>query len=166
MLTRFGHTDNPNIAERTAKTCLLVPNAVDNLEPVVQLAKRALTINPNHPEMKWFYLARGMADYRLGQYEGAREWFQKASSSDVPDNFRDPTVYLLLAMSYHRQGKTEEARLAEKTLGIVDKNLPKMESGDLSDSWDDWLRFQIIRREAEALSGANRVTEKPMRASE
>jgi tetratricopeptide (TPR) repeat protein len=162
MLTRFGHTDNPAIAERTAKTCLLFPDAVDNLEPVVQLAKRALTINPNHPDMKWFYLARGMADYRLGQYEGAQEWLQKALSSDEEDGIRDSTVYLFLAMAHHRLGKTEEARLAERALGIIDRNVPKIESGDLSDSWDDWLRFQINRREAEALLRANRAIEKPM----
>src|SRR5262249_39695608 len=43
LLTRFGKTNEAYIAERAAKTCLLVPNAVPNLSPVLQLAERAVT---------------------------------------------------------------------------------------------------------------------------
>src|SRR5262249_3487586 len=48
MLARFSQTDDPKIAERTAKTCLLLPDAVSDLAPVLQLAERAVTGTQQH----------------------------------------------------------------------------------------------------------------------
>src|SRR5262249_7024902 len=48
MLARFSRTDDPTVADRTAKACLLLPDAVGDLAPVLQLAERAVTGTQHH----------------------------------------------------------------------------------------------------------------------
>jgi hypothetical protein len=54
-------------------------------------------------------------------------------------------------MAHHRLGQeTESHQDFEKARQIADR-FPKAESGRPGEGWHDWLVFQIIRREAEAL---------------
>ena len=150
MLTRFGRTKDPNIAERTAKTCLLAPDAVSDLKPVTALAEQALTGTEQAWAYSWFLLARGLADYRNGRFRGALTWIEKCLAADskrrpVP---LDATAGLIAAMAHHRLGRPERAAEA---LGKAVKLWEQQPAGDLGPDWDDWLRFQLLRREAEAL---------------
>ena len=67
MLRRFGETDDPTIAERTAKICLLIPVASADLSPRVRLAERAVTGTEEHKYYRYFLLARALAHYRAGR---------------------------------------------------------------------------------------------------
>jgi eukaryotic-like serine/threonine-protein kinase len=150
MLARFGQTSDPQIAEQTAKTCLLAPDAVSDLGPVVQLAERAVT---QDPQSAWFQLARAAADYRTGHFAQAIERLNRTLSLDREnepsiDHWGKqnlciaPTAHLFLAMAHHHLGHAREARQAvqEATKGQI-----------LDLRWHSWLRLQIIRSEAERL---------------
>ena len=64
MLRRFGETDDPTIAERTAKICMLIPVASADLPPRVRLAERAVTGTEKHKYYRYFLLVRALAHYR------------------------------------------------------------------------------------------------------
>jgi len=59
---------------------------------------------------------------------------------------------MLLAMSNYQLHQLDEARAALKRgLQAADQKLPKLESGDLSLYWDEWVFAQVLMREAKAL---------------
>jgi hypothetical protein len=66
---------------------------------------------------------------------------------------RDATALVIAAMGDHLGGKTAEARAALKDARArIEANMPKVERGQLlGDDWHDWLRCQILLREAEKL---------------
>jgi tetratricopeptide (TPR) repeat protein len=164
MLTRFARAKNPIIADRTAKTCLLMPGAVTDLKPVMKLADRAVTGTEKEGCYRWFLLARGMADYRDGRFASAITWLDKSLSAD--SDWRplslDATAHLFLAMAHQQLGRPAEARQAlDKATKMMAQKLPD----DPGMDWDDWLRFQIVRREAEALV-KGKSADQPMRKGE
>jgi hypothetical protein len=161
MLTRFGNTDKPEIAERTAKTCLLAPQAVSDLAPVLKLADRAVTGTEKHPDYRWWVLAKGLAEYRAGHYTAALDWLNRFSPQ-ADGEHRDATAFAVLAMTKHRLGLApgdNSARLAKEAraaLGHAQAILaskmpdPKKDRPYGSD-FHDWLHAQILVHEAEGL---------------
>jgi WD40 repeat protein/predicted Zn-dependent protease len=162
MLTRFGRTKDPYIADRTAKTCLLAPDAVGDLKPVAELAEQAVTGTEKDGDYRWLLLVRGLADYRNGRFSSALTWIEKclAADSERRPVSLDATAGLIAAMAQHRLGRPERASEAlEKACQLMAQKSP----ADPDDDWDDWLRFQLIRREAEALvkgTGGQKESEK------
>jgi hypothetical protein len=161
MLERFGQTEDSVVAERTARTCLLAPDAVSNYDLPLRLAEQAVTRGSRFPRAA--ELVRGMADYRRGQLQSAVEWFRKSlgeiSTQDKPmtGNWYHRTyAHLFLAMAQHRLGQAEEAAqsLAEARQ-MMEAQFPKIESGDIGPNWRGWLGCHIVRREAEALIGTD-----------
>jgi serine/threonine-protein kinase len=152
MLDRFGKSDQPEIAERTAKTCLLTPDAGVDRAHVLKLADGAVAAKTN-PNLRWFQLARGMADYREGEFAKAVDGLRQILSPGREVAYLDSMAYLFLAMSQQRLGRVEEARESmSKARVVAEEKFPKVDRGQLLDAnWPDWLRFQIIRREAEEL---------------
>jgi Flp pilus assembly protein TadD len=149
---RFADTTDPNTAERFAKGFLILPGSGAELETAARMAQTAVNAPDDHPDMAWFRFARGLADYRLGQFGGAVDWMQKVLSGagDVPQ--RDAEARFVLAMAEWHLQKAEEARVAlAKGLDIVDANLPKHGSGDLGDDWIDWVIAHALLDEAKAL---------------
>jgi WD40 repeat protein/serine/threonine protein kinase/predicted Zn-dependent protease len=152
MLARFRDTDNPNVAERTAKTCLLVPDAVADLAPVVDLVGRATTGREQHGDYPWFLLCRGLADYRAGRFADAVDRLDRCLAAGGRAPYRDVLAHLVLAMAHHKQGHADDARKAlEKARALVDQGLPKPDKEGLGSDWHDWLHCRILQREAEAL---------------
>jgi len=157
MVARFSHTDDPMIAERTAKTCLLVPDAVGDLGPVLELADRAVTGTEQNPCYFWFLLARGMADYRAGHFVNAIDWLNKALSVNregrYPSRSLAATAHLFLAMAHHRLGRVHEARHAlNQATELMEQPCPKIgRNWHIYDDYPDWLRFDVVRSEAERL---------------
>jgi tetratricopeptide (TPR) repeat protein len=136
LLTRFGNTTDPVIAERTARACLLLPVAGEELQQAAALADRAVTLGEKHAFYGFFMAAKALADYRRDRFESAIDWGQKAGARGV----WIPT-YLVLAMAHQRLGHTGQARqsLAEAVKTYDWKNVP----------WSGIIR--PLRREAEAL---------------
>jgi serine/threonine-protein kinase len=159
MLARFGKTDAADVAERTAKTCLLVPGAVGDLESVVSLADLAVKKNGS---ARWPLLTKALAEYRAGRCAVAIEWLQRV----VPDaggGSLDATALAVLAMARKQQGQAEEARKAlEQARAILAQKLPQPDRGQHFDGdWHNWLRSQILCREAESLLGTKDKDTRP-----
>jgi tetratricopeptide (TPR) repeat protein len=156
MLARFSRTDDPMIAERTAKTCLLVPDAVGDIGPVLDLADRAVTGTEQINVYDWFLLARGMADYRAGRIANAIDCLNKVLSLNRETRYRSDwalpaTAQLFLAMAHHRLGRVHEARHAlNQATELMEQPCPFGYRCQFP-GYPDWLRFQLVRPEAERL---------------
>jgi WD40 repeat protein len=168
MLQRFGNTDDPEIADRTAKACLLAPEAVGDLGPVFKLADRAVTGTENHGYNGWFLLTKGLAEYRSGHYAAVVNWLsQIAPEADTLN--RDTAVLAVLAMAKYRlalargadkSGLIGEARVALKQAqAILAEKMPDPKVGRPFGTrgpfrvgdFPDWVRARILTREAAAL---------------
>jgi tetratricopeptide (TPR) repeat protein len=104
LLKRFGKTTDPVVAERTARACLLLPASGTELEQAVALADRAVTLGKGHQYYGFFMAAKALAEYRLGRFESALDWGQKAGARGawVP-------THLVLAMAHQQLGHADEA---------------------------------------------------------
>ncbi len=140
MLANFRTTEDPAIAERVAKACLVAPLEGEELASAIDLANRAIKAGPQHSFYRYFALAKGLADYRSANFQSANEWLAKCLSGD---GFLTPScrvsAILLQAMSSWRLGNRKEA---QDLMAVADK-LDAM-NGD----WHDWLMAETLRREA------------------
>ena len=92
-----------------------------------------------------------MSDFRSGHFEKAAQHLQQMSSTGQNPALETQTL-LLLAMTQHRLGQAAAARDAlTAALQIVEKKLPKVEDGLLDESWVEWVRVQLLLREARLL---------------
>jgi serine/threonine protein kinase/WD40 repeat protein len=153
MLERFGDTDQPEVADRTAKTCLLVPDAVADPDRVLQMADRAVTGTENRgPNYRWFIFCKALAEYRAGRHARAVEWLGRfAPNPDLGNG--DATAFAVLAMAQHQSAHPERARAALRSAqAIVREKLPDPgKSRPFGGDWADWLRCQLLLHEAEEL---------------
>jgi hypothetical protein len=104
---------------------------------------------------------QALAEYRQGRFVSAAEWASKALSQPEYRSDRElrrraycrrADATMVLAMANYQLHQLEEARAAlRRGLEIVDKKLPKIESGDLGESWVEWVLAQALMPEAKAL---------------
>jgi tetratricopeptide (TPR) repeat protein len=147
-----GDSRAPMIADRCAKPCLLVADAIpDELrEKVQRLAGLAIT-QPNHNLQPWFLLCKGLADYRAGRYPEAIARLQEGQPR--PDGVAyDASVFALLAMAHHRRGHAQEAREAlQRARAIVAVMMPDPDKGRPFPDWlwHDWIHARFLLHEAE-----------------
>jgi Flp pilus assembly protein TadD len=149
---RFGETTDPLIAERMAKDWLMLPPLGADLATANKWAETAVAAGTNHWAWTFFQFVKGLAEYRQGHFASAVEWTQRAltKAGEVP--FRDVEAYMVLAMAQHQLKRAEEARSAlAKGVEIAETKLPKLDSGDLGGSWNDWIIAHALLREAKAM---------------
>jgi tetratricopeptide (TPR) repeat protein len=162
MLARFSQTDKYWIAESTAKTCVLRPDAVSDFGPVQQLAARAIAGSERTLYYGWYLLTKGMADYRARDFPSAITQLTTALSvaNDPRQQNRensDPALagkaYIFLAMAHHQLGHGDEAQQAfGKATQLIDQMGRKPGPNTLHRTgWGNWLRFCLVYREAEQL---------------
>jgi tetratricopeptide (TPR) repeat protein len=150
MLDRFGQTEDPALANTVAWSCVLLPDAVAEPEQPLQLITRAVTREPK----SYFYVSTlGSALYRKGKFEDAIERLKEAMALHGKGGGAED--WLFLAMTYHRLGKTEEARRwLDKAIQAVDQaGEATTRGGAKTVSWSRRLELGILRREAEAVAG-------------
>ena len=152
MLKRFGDTGDPNLANLTALTCLLRPDAQQDLKPVRRLAELIVTNTEGEGVHRWFLTVRGLADYRAGQFTPAIEWLNRVAPDPKGDSL-DATAFVVLAMARHQKGQSAEAGTAlARAQNLLEQRLHQLDiRGGPFNSWNDWLRCQILAREAEVL---------------
>ena len=170
MLEQFEKTTNPSIAERTAKSCLLLPAAVttNDLARVANLAARAVNLSDKGAWVHWRLMTRGLAEYRSGRCHDALQTealAQKAAVNERELNTPacEADTYFISAMAHAKLSQRDRARAdLEHALQIVQTKLPKLDNGDLGQRWFDTLMSNIIMREAhETVEGASAVEQKP-----
>jgi len=157
VLTRFGATDNPSVAERMAKDCLIVPNAGIDLAAVAKLADTAVIKGAGQGALPFFEFVKGLAEYRQQHFASAIVWMQKALADPSVD-FRNAQAYLVLAMAQHESGKLAECRVALDQGDQIIEAMPKLESGDIGETWSDWIIVHLLRQEAKTMIGAQPAT--------
>ena len=142
LLARFGDTTDPQIAERTARACLLLPEEGEELRQAAALADRAAAAGPKHFLYSYFQLVEGFAEYRRGRPEQAIPLLRESAS-----RISLLTPRLVLAMAQYRCGHAEEAR---QTLAAA---VAAHDWGEArADKVDGWI-YHVLRREAEELLG-------------
>jgi eukaryotic-like serine/threonine-protein kinase len=151
LLARCGSTNDPFVAERMAKACLILPGSGVDLAAVGQLAETAVTVGKNDPSLPFFQFVKGFAEYRQDHFASAIEWEQKAFATPRVD-FRDAEAWMVLAMAYDQLKRTDEAHNAlAKGIEIINRHVPKPESGYIGRDWNDWLIAQALMKEAKEL---------------
>lgn len=148
LLSRFRAVTDPRECEWLGRACLLNPPTADHLQKSIALIDRALaTDKATYPNWlyPYFLFARGLAEYRSGQYEKALAICEGEAAAIL-----GPAPKLIAALAHHRLGHEEAARQA----------LAKAEAsydwtGDPVRKRDGWMYF-ILRREAQALIGQDK----------
>jgi tetratricopeptide (TPR) repeat protein len=142
LIRRFGTSSEPYVAERTARTILLLPATEDELQTATALAERAVAAKATVAQWiyPYFLFAHGLAEYRQGRFDSAIA-IMRAEAATV----MGPAPRLVLAMAEYGKGQKQEARA---TLAVV------ISSFDWSAAQvggrDDWI-WHVLRREAEDL---------------
>ncbi len=153
-LARFGDSRDPVMCERTAKVCLVVPCPDSDLLVISNLAAIALAA-PDLPWLRpWAEVTMGRAEYWMGHFAEAAKWEQKYALETDPVPQRGIERLCILAMADHQLKHPAEARAAlAKAAEIARTKLPKLESGDLGEDWEDYLLAHTLLREAQTLIG-------------
>jgi WD40 repeat protein/serine/threonine protein kinase len=103
----------------------------------------------------------GIAEYRRGEWASAIKWLH-ASADSIPDNAGGwsgvckAIDYLFLAMSYHRSGQRDEAKLwLSKGSRKIDRHRsedsPFLAHDEFTAWSSNWIVFHTVRQEAEEL---------------
>jgi hypothetical protein len=159
------------VAERIAKDCLILPSSGADLAMVASLADMAVRLGNASGLASW-HLCKGFVEYRQGHFAAAAEWMQRTladprdpkmpighSSTGKEEPARDAEAYAVLAMAQYSLNQVSEARVnLTNALGTVDRRLPKVDHGDLSAWYVDWIIAHALLREAsELMEGKDRV---------
>jgi hypothetical protein len=147
MLERVSKWADPRVAERIAKTCALAPSAVVDFERVVALAERAVQEEPSN---RLTLLTRGLVEHRAGRFDRAVAWLMCVAPRAGGDSV-DALAFAVLALVHDRRCERDQARAAlSKAQAILAHKMPRPEEGqNFGADWHDWLRSQILCREAE-----------------
>jgi tetratricopeptide (TPR) repeat protein len=149
MLRRFGDTQDPMIAERTAKLCLVLPPAGGDLDPALRLAEQAADRTERHGLYPHFLAVKGFADCRAGRYRQSLDALRDSEQRLHHPLFKAQTI-LYRAMALHHLGRGEEAReVLGRARQLLDDE-PEAQ-GDAGGPWFDRIMCQVLRREAEGL---------------
>jgi serine/threonine protein kinase/Flp pilus assembly protein TadD len=151
IVERFGKTNDPVIAERMAKDCLILPSSGVDLDAVDDMAESAIAVDPDHWGIGFFQFVKGLSEYRNGNFASAVGWMQKALAKPGDFHFRDAQAYLVLAMAHHQTNRVDEARAAFAQATATIDARPKPGSGGLGTDWNDWLIVHALQREAQSL---------------
>ena len=154
MLDLFGDTEDPFIAERTAKLCFLLPDAAPDDPRPAELAEESVGMRSDN---SWFALASAIAKYRAGQFKDALDRLRIAEARSGDQVYCNVLIELFRAMSQHQLGEQDAAqRSLDEAVDLLNSNAPTAtdEVVDHGPSWHDRLISKIILREAEALTTA------------
>jgi tetratricopeptide (TPR) repeat protein len=156
----FQQTTDVRIAERTSTMCLFAGSAQDPelCEQAARFADyaiahidAAIASKAVSDWMRGFVQhAKGIAEYRRGNYASALDWFAKSVPGMSKAGKNDwvvccqATDLFFSAMAAHQLGKTDDARrwLAEAHRLIA--TVSRLDNRD-------WLMMDLVRRETEAL---------------
>jgi serine/threonine-protein kinase len=143
LLERFEGSTDPQVCERTGRSCLLGELTDDEFRRASALIGRAVhadrTLSPAWA-YPYFLVAQGLALYRAGDWEGAIRVLQ-----GDPSRVLGPLPHLVLAMANYRAGRAGAAWRSFAT-AIDSYDWDTMRAVII----DAWI-YHAVRREAERL---------------
>jgi hypothetical protein len=148
-----SYMPGPEQCDRVAKACSLRPSTdAAQLKAALALARKAVQLGKDSPNLPWFQMALGMAEYRSGHFTEADAALIAAAKSGENMPHVVGTSALFRAMSLFRQGKEDEARKLATTAAAKMKPLPKDEQNPLAGSaTTDDLILWLAYKEAKAM---------------
>ena len=170
LLSRFGQTPG----DHPAKTCLLGPPQEEEAKEAMAMVDRALSSGADAFTLQYLHSAKGMAEYRCGNYVQALKWLtlsrealtRTIATRDGRDRFIWDEVLttddLFIAMSQYQLGDCQAARdMLARAQKQLQTQVPSESSGSLKLEMSDWLMVQIIAREAQRAILVNDPTTRP-----
>ena len=156
ILATFGSiTNDPRIADRMAKSCLILPPDDQALGTVANLADITVTFDANSADNPWFQFCKGFAEYRLGNFDIAADWMHVVFDHINEGSHRDVEAYMVLAMALQRYNRPQEAADAfAKGTSLAARRLRSVERGDIDSGWTDWVLAKALMREAQQVLSA------------
>ena len=150
MLERFPQPERVENSERTGKAVILVPGIEDRdlLEHAERLTRYAAVEGADNQYAHWFFVAHGVALYRLGKHEEALEWLEKCIDHEEIMIRSFALAYHALAL--HHLGRAEEAQESLNKAIEIDKTMPTPGERAFKREWSNILAFQIGLKEAQA----------------
>jgi serine/threonine-protein kinase len=154
-LAMAKNTTVPETADVVAKACCLLPSTDKaHLTAALALARKAVQLGKDNPNLPWFQVALGMAEYRSGHFAEADAALLAAAKSAPNSPWVAGTSSLYRAMSLFRQGKEDAARklAAEAAAAARMRPLPKDEKNPLAgNATPEDLILWLAYKEAKAL---------------
>jgi tetratricopeptide (TPR) repeat protein len=164
-------TKNVSVAERVAKMCCLRPSNDKRRRAALLLARRAVELGKGNRFLPYFQMARGMAEYRSGNFAEADAALFAAMESGKNHPHIAGTSAFYRAMCLFRQGKPDEARQQATQAAARMKPLPKDAKNPLAGGASDddlilWLAYQEAKAaiKFDEKSGAGAEPEPPNKA--
>jgi hypothetical protein len=163
-IATFGSAEDPIVAERTVRNCLLVPasqSLINSLGPLAQCVKKSLertdfSASITGWQIPWRCQILALWEYRAGSPAEAVVWCRRCLASEDRPPVRAASARIILAMSLQRLGKTEEAhtQLKQGRAVIESRFENSLAVGDGNVGvWFDWVMSRLWLREAEAVLG-------------
>ncbi len=150
MLQRYRDTRDATTADVVAKSCLVLPNALDDLTLPTRLAEFALRSSTSDAGRKWRQLGHGLSAYRNGQFAAAIDSCRNCR--DGVTHSKDCAALIIEAMSCRQLEQIERARsLLREAQAMLDTHGPAFDGSDDVADWRDWLVADVLRKEAEAM---------------
>src|SRR5262249_15508831 len=137
-------TQDPMIAERMAKDCLLLPPLPPDLATIGKMADLAVAAGPTNTLWPYFQFVKALAEFRQGHLDIAAKWLQEVTLQDT-DVTRTVQAYMVLAMAQYQSKKGDEARASLTTgLKLAAERMPDLKAIN----WHDRLSAHFLMQEA------------------
>jgi eukaryotic-like serine/threonine-protein kinase len=146
MLRRFSATNDPLTADKLAKGCALLSEAVDDFRVVADLAERSVALGADGVWGPVLQLTKALADYRAGQTQAAARRLRSLDADLLAAEFR-ASYHIVSALVAHRQGDDAAARsqLGEGS-DLIRGAVPDFTAPGTFQQ--DWVIAEVLRREA------------------
>lgn len=156
LIQQFAQPRMPTDADRAVKGYIIFSLADD--EELLAYARELAVYATDAAEalgegeyLAWFDVTRGIAEYRLGNFEQASEW--AARSTDDESEYIRGLALLYHAMAEYQRGNEDEAAdIFEQAEQLV-AELPEPGTEEYRTEWTDILVIQLAHEEARELMG-------------
>jgi len=140
-LMQFGYTGEPEVAERIGLDVLLQPATDEEMQQIVKLIDAAVERPGIGPPRPLAQLAKGLAEYRQGQFAQAADRLQ-AYVDRQPNANAERQARIVLAMARSKLGQNADTGVAD------DKGL--LLSGS---DWNEQMTTAVLASEARKVFG-------------
>jgi eukaryotic-like serine/threonine-protein kinase len=164
VVNATGDTDDPGVAERVLKTCLLLPADADlesQLNHMADVLRQTTAVSSEW--YSWAKLSLGLFEYRRGNYAQALQLLPKDSAVEQVLSLESQlkaTSHVITAMALDRLHQAGQARLElTQYRDVIESNFNRpLDLGTNTAAmwgavgpWHDWWTAHILLREAESL---------------
>ena len=150
MLQKFPKPQRVENSERTGKAVILVPGLKDPdmLQHAERLTRYAAQEGADNQYAHWFFVAHGLALYRLGNHQEALIWLEKCI--DHQEIMIRSFALAYHALAHHELGNPQKAQDSLKKAQEIDQNMPIPGERAFKREWSNILVFQIGLKEAQS----------------